>query len=164
MKKKNLKLLLGLLVLVLALMTVLVVGCGDNKNNNENTGDIPFYSTDEEVFTIETPYCNLQYPTKWKDKIDVAGVEHDDGYMVSFSTSIEGQIISLFDIAFEVEKGDLIGKLNSKEETIEVYIVNYDIDSSSYSEDQKMEIGGMNNDINVIISKLLEQYDFELAQ
>ena len=161
MKQKKNKILLITLIVILVFLNLLV-GCSNNDNNT-NGEDAPFYSTDEDVFVIKTPYCDLQYPTKWKDKIVITNGERGECYVVSFFTSVDENTISLFDIIFGGDEGSLLGTLEIDNKSINIYIIEHALDLEQYTEEQQIEIGGMNNDVNVIISKLLEQYNFEIA-
>lgn len=160
MNKK--KLIIVLLLVICLLGTVLVVGCGDKTNNNDvDDSDKTFMPVDEEVFAIETPYGNLKYPAKWEDEVTVEHLE--DPYIVEFRTSIDDEEIRLFDIAFNGTGDSLLGTLTVDGETVQVYVINYNDDISEYTDNQQMSVNEMIIDINVIISKLVDDYGFVLA-
>lgn len=145
-------------LLVILILIMLFSGC--NSDMKENIG---FYSTDEDVFDIETPYCNLQYPVEWEDAVIISNEELDNGYKVNFVAVIEGDELPLFDIVFESNEGAPLGTLKKDGKDISVSLISYNPELENYTEDQQMDFAGMSEDINVIISKLLEQYEFELA-
>ena len=171
--KKNIS-----LVFVILFATMFMLGCTNNSNTVDNTdstegdtetitipsenSEIPFFSTEEELFEIETPYCNLYYPLMWKDQIMIE-FEEDNVYTVKFSAKTDSESIPLFDLKFGGEDGDKIGELTNEEETIELNMISYGFDLDGYSEDMSNDICGMNEDINVIVSKLIELYDFKLV-
>lgn len=175
MKKK-----IGLLFMI-AMLCLFVVGCSDNANENDNNDviendnndisisintddndDIPFFSTEEELFEIETPYCNLYYPIMWNEQILIE-FEEDTVYTVKFSAKLDSKSISLFDLCFGGENGDKIGELTVEDEIIDIKMISYGFELDGYTEDMRNDICGMNEDVNVIISKLIEMYDFELV-
>ena len=156
------KIIVALLLVICLLGIFLVVGCGDKTNNNDvDDSDKTFMPVDEEVFEIETPYCNLKYPTKWEDAVTVEHLE--EPYIVEFRTSIDDEEIQLFDIVFDGTGDSLLGTLTVDGEAVEVYVTNYNDDISGYSDNQQMRVNEMIMDINVIISALVDDYGFELA-
>ena len=50
-----------------------------------------------------------------------------------------------------------------EDEIIDINMVSYGFELEGYSEDMRNDICGMNEDVNVIVSKLIELYDFELV-
>ena len=61
-----------IVIAALLLMIFTMVGC--SKEDDQ----MPFYSTDEEVFATETPYCELAYPTEWEKKVDTKTKEKNE--------------------------------------------------------------------------------------
>ena len=149
------------IILVIALLILVVAGAAFIIGSAKDNTDVPFYTTDETVFAIETPYCDLYYPTKWKDKLGTEVIENGDSYSVKFYTTIDGEEISLFDMNFG-EEGVPLGTLTNDGEEIPVNIINYDTDFSGYTEEEQSDLVEMVEAINVVISKLLENYEFEL--
>ena len=161
MNKK--KLIVALLLVICLLGIVLVVGCGEKTENNDvNDNDKSFMPVDEEVFAIETPYCNLYYPLEWEENTAIQKNETEEGYKVEFCALVDGESIPIFDINFNSENGDELGKLIVDDKTVKVSVVSYNPDVENYSENKQMDISEMIHDINVIISKLIEEYEFEL--
>lgn len=146
-----------IVIAALLLMIFTMVGCSKDD-------DIEFYTTDEAVFEIETPFCNLYYPEKWEEQITTKCVEKNGGYVVSFNTKLDGKDTKVFDIAIGGKKGTLIGSFEKDDQEIKVYVIEHIDDINVFDEDQRMIVGGMMEDINVIISKLIEEYDLEIVQ
>lgn len=154
---------ISLLLAILAVFTLAACGTNEPQPIQEPTAEIaetepPFYTTDEETFDIETKFCNLSYPVKWKDAVSV-DISEDDVYAVSFSA---GEV-KLFALQFGGTEGDKLGTLPNNGEAIEIYINSFDIDPDSMSEDEYLNCCAMEEAVNVIISKLIENYGFEIA-
>ncbi|MDY3238800.1 MAG: hypothetical protein SOW80_01610 [Anaerovoracaceae bacterium] len=138
---------------------VINVACGCSAHKS---GEIDFYSTDEQVYEIETKYCQICYPQKWENEVDIV-ISEESPYTVHFSTAIGEKEVKLFDIIFDEEDGFKIGMLQSDKEIHDLYIVNYDFKRENFSEEDYFKLCEMCDDVNVIISKLLESNNFELA-
>ena len=150
-----------LLVILLVVLIILVV-----KTRKENDEDeYSFYTTEEEVIEIETDYCNLYFPITWKDEIYI-NIEEKEFYSVQFLALMENEDdkVPLFDINFGGNTGVKIGDLSVGNKEAEVFIDSYKIKEDKYTEDEYRKLCGMSEDVNVIISKLIEMYDFKLAQ
>lgn len=124
--------------------------------------EYPFVSTEDEVFLIETPYCDLYYPKAWSNQIEI-NTSEKDSYKVEFLTTIKEEKIKLFDLYFGGNRGDEIGILSVNGKKISIKVESYSIDLEKYSEDEQIDLTGMKEDLNIIISKLIENYDFELV-
>lgn len=154
--KKRIVLIIGLLILVVV-GAVFIIGSAKEDTN------VPFYTTDETVFVIETPYCDLSYPIKWEKELKTEVVENGESYTVKFYTTIDEKNIPLFDVNFGGKEGDPLGTLTCEGNDISVNVINYSTDFSTYSEEEQSDLFEMVEAINVVISKLIETYDFELV-
>ena len=143
--KKTISILLAIIV-VFAL-----TACG-------KPSEVPYYTTDEETFDIETKYCKLSYPTKWKEAVSV-DISETGVYTVSFSA---GET-KLFDLMFGGSEGYLLGTLTQDGNAVEIFLNSYDIEKDRLSEDEYLNRLAMSEDVNVIISRLIENYEFNLA-
>lgn len=133
----------------------------DDGENEEVSVTVTTSDEATEVYEIETPYCTLMYPDKWENKVRTeVGVE--DICEVKFYCAIEGKPeIELFDVIFGGEEGYKIGELYNDNGTISVYVITYDLElDDSWSENEQLEILGMQEDINTIISNLNELNSF----
>ena len=148
--------------LILLLISSFLFGCESEKTTiNNSNEEVPFYTTDEKLFEIETPYCSLYYPITWKDQI-VIEFENEEVYAVKFLAKTDTISINLFDLYFGGNEGTTIGVLTTEDGQLNINMVSYELQLEGYSEDMKIDICGMNEDVNVIVSKLIELYDFVL--
>ena len=103
---------------------------------------------DNTTFDINTDLVILKYPNKWKDEVTIE-VTADT---VKFSCGKE----KLFDLVFKECDGYLLGTYDDTP----IYIISYEFDETEYSEDEKMELYGMAEDVNVILQYLMEDDKF----
>lgn len=96
-----------------------------------------------EVYAIETSLTDLYYPVKWREKVTVDVSDE----LVKFSCNGT----PLFDLSFGGEKGILIGSYDGKE----IRVIDYPL------EDEEMK--NMQEDVNVILSRLMKDEKFVLA-
>ena len=137
-------------ILCILILTFLFVGCTAEKNENGSTFDESVVSTKNNenlTFNIKTDFAILKYPSKYEKDIEVDKTEN----VVSFSC----EKVKLFDISFNDETSDPIGKL--KDGTT-VSIMSYDIDIDSKNYD---ELCAMQEGINIIIDNLVIDYDLK---
>lgn len=159
-KKKNYTVLAVSLLIIVGLFVVIVL-----KDRKENVKDSETKTTflseeeqirSEEVFTIETKYCNLCYPEKWKENLQI-GIDENDVYTVNFSA--DG--IELFDLSFNGEDGYALGTLKTEEGNFVVRVVSYDIDDSIENYETYLM---MQDDINIIIEHMVSDYEFIVGE
>lgn len=151
------------LALVLSLLIPLS-GCSSKENAGDSTSDtteIGFYTTDEECYTIETKYGKLEYPKKWKE-ITKTKIEDGEVYSVKFFCVTSAGDVPLFVMSFNGGEGFLLGSLPVDGENIPVYLDSFKIDQSSISEEEYNNCCTMEEDVNVIISRLIEKNGFIL--
>ena len=140
--------------LLLIILTVFALtACG-----KDDPQPVPYYTTDEETFSIETRYCVLSYPTKWKDATTV-DITDTSVYTVSFSAGA----VKLFDLMFGGTEGYKLGTLPYNGEVLTISLISYDIDCNSMSEEQFFSYCAMQEDVNVIVSRLIENYGFVVS-
>ena len=130
--------------IVLCLLMLFVLSCCAEKREND-----PEASAEDTVFTIKAAGLSLKYPEKWRDKVSVEIGED----AVSFSA---GQT-PLFDLTFNSEQGDILGTVNG-EHPVVIRALLHDIPPSD------SEMAAMQEDINVILSYLVAEYDFVAGQ
>ena len=134
---------------VLVFAIVLLYGCGEDVEIVPN-----YYPVNEETFVIETDYCDLEYLTEWEDDITIEKGYIEDIYTVSFY--YDDKLI--FDISFNGPNDCKIGVLELDGEQIDVCVESYSIDNEAYSEETYMKLCSMQEDVNVIITRLVEKY------
>lgn len=107
---------------------------------------------DTSTFDIQTPVVTMKYPNKWKEKVTVD--VSDDAVKFSCNGT------KLFDLCFVDCDGYLLGTYKDTP----IYIVDYSISKSNYSEEQYSELCTMQDDVNVILQALMKDSNFKLAK
>ena len=108
---------------------------------------------DNETFTIKAGGMALYYPARWQDTIETAVT--DNG--VSFS----GNGVKLFDLSFtESENAIFFGTYQQTP----IYIVSYEIDETQYTEAEYGTLRMMQEDIDVILDRLMSDPNFTLGE
>ena len=148
--KKRIMVLSGLCI-CLTIVIILIGVLGFQKDNSDN------YVGDRETYLIETEYCNLEYPSKWENQITV-NKEKLNGTIIEFYIDD----VHLFDICFDNEDAYPIGKIKIKEQFIEIGVNSYDIQEDEFTEEEYEELCMMQEDLNVILTKLVEDYSMEI--
>lgn len=105
---------------------------------------------------IQTPYCTLQYPQKWADRVQIRTVEEPE-YCVSYSAVLSGrEEIPLFDIVFAEEASNSAGYIQT--ETGELISVNVTVHSqeaeTNRTEEEWTVIREMTDDLNYILERI----------
>ena len=108
---------------------------------------------DNETFTIEAGGMTLYCPARWQDTIETAAT--DNG--VRFS----GNGVKLFDLSFtESENAIFFGTYQQTP----IYIVSYEIDETQYTEAEYGTLRMMQEDIDVILDRLMSDPNFTLGE
>ena len=151
-----------LLILVIAILSVSLFACsekkeadGDNKTTTDSSAaaDEKETAAPVEVFVIKTDYADLKYPKKWEDRVKVDVKDNT----VAFSADKK----PLFDLVFNGKDGFVLGTIKKDDGNIVVRIVDHKLNEK----DKKYnEYAGMQNDVNVIIDHLREDYDFAIEE
>lgn len=146
-------------VIIVGALTAIVIGIVLNENNTNN--DTKVNETQiSDAFEIETKYCSLYYPEKWKNHVDIRYSE-TAGYKVEFYGSIEGkEEMHLFDVCFNSDDGTLLGYFDRKE------VVNISVDvmeisfGADWTQKEMDQIYSMQEDVNFVIEKLELEEDY----
>ena len=153
------------------MMLSLLTGCKSNKASKSDTAKKSTESKEitdsensgEEVFDIKTDYCTLKYPEEYKDTVKTT-VINTGVYAVCFTTTVNNNEVKIFDIVFGGEEGYKLGTLKDGKKSIDVYVKDYSADfPKDISEEDGNRLDVMAQKINVIISNLQKDYDFEIA-
>ena len=137
---------------VLMILTCLIIlsACGKEPQEPLNSAEPEptqiIAEETEPTFTVSAGGLKLKYPEKWKDRVSVTA--EDD--RVCFAC---GEV-KLFDIAFNSEEGGILGTVKEEEYTV-LYVKDYVLET------EDVELYAMQEDINVILQNLMEDYDFE---
>ena len=133
------------------------------EKSNDNKSTQEFYSSDDEVFEINTDYAVLKYPSEYKEIVKTS-VTNENPYTISFTTEINKTDIKLFDIVFGGSDGYKLGTLKKDGKSIEVYTVDYSANFSTELSDEEMNtLNTLTQKINVVISNLIKDYDFKVS-
>lgn len=145
--KKFFPVVLGLMLLVF------LVGCGTQKEDGSvttSTGEGKNASLEDEnaTFVIEAAGLKLQYPLRWQELVSV----DVDASTAAFSFDHE----KLFTLFFNCpDQGNVLGTVCG-DENIVITIEDYDV-----SGDKAVS---MQEDVNVILQHLMEDYDFTAGE
>ena len=173
-RKKKVSLLIPILCIVVGILigilgSMLFMGKGAGKNNAGGQQSTSTNTVEEmlkeDSFKIETEYCDLYYPLKWKEQVRVEVVE-GDVYTVQFYAALEEkEEMHLFDIAFAGEEGIELGYLESENgEEIAVDYISYEPEfGEGWSEEEQNDIYAMAEDVNYIIGMLQKEAGFVSA-
>jgi len=159
-KATVLVLLLSAAVIAVAVLTVLT--CKNKGSDSEQTE-----SPASGMFTVETPYVNLQFPQKWEKDLVIEKNEiltEGDVYRLEVYYAPEGKdMIHLFDISFG-ELNYCLGTINSDGIEIKVDIDNsYELpEGGDYSTEELDAAANMKAYYSEIIEYLqsLENFSF----
>lgn len=157
-------------VLLILLALILVFGiCACKKDGQNGTSDSAvesadpketgdYYRTEDETYTIETPYGPLYYPVMWKDTVKIDMMEEGSVCKVSFNAMLDTYTVPLYTIVFgESETGYLICNLPTDNGTVAVYCEDQSAGQSEKLSDASKETYMlMSESINVIIANLMD--------
>ena len=141
--------------LVLCLCFVVALAACGGDNGSTSNGDTQSTESlksnvidpDEEVFVIETDYCDMKYPSKWEKKVKIDVTPEK----VSFATA-DGEV-KLFDLCFGGEEGYVYGTLTG-DKPVEIRVVSYDIDENLKNFE---ECCIMQDNMNIILQYLVDE-------
>ena len=168
--KKNNKLIIALgiilFVLVLIVIALLMKSKFDNEDSVDATDVVEVAPTveqqieEEEAYKVKTDYVNLYYPKKWKNQIEIE--ESDDSNTVLFYATIKDKDKQhLFDILFNSEEGYKIGTVEKDGKAVSVNLISYDLEfDSNWTEDEKLIVIAMQEDVNYIMGMLEKEDTF----
>lgn len=166
-------------ILSVLLTAVILVACSEDKTDDETataTADsaatVAVDNTPETetavdgknsllsvpTFSIDTPYCEIKYPTMWEDNVSFRQLT-DDGYTLCFYSKAGDNNVRIFDLSFNTGQGSQLGTI-SNEARDTLWLTSYDLDSSEYTENQLQIFSEMRDDINIILANLENDYGF----
>ena len=143
-----------LLAVILATLFIcgIFAACGDDKKGKE---DKEGKEGSDELFTIETEYADLRYPSKWEDKVKVDTLD-DNLHTVRVSSDSK----SIFDITF-TDGNTMLGTLTTDDGPVNVYVLFYELDKKDKNYE---DYAAMQDDVNVITENLAKDYDFSIGK
>jgi len=160
------------LVLCLLVLCSLLAACSKGTNDIATADSATVYEKPEvngedsmlkiQTYDIKTPYCTLKYPAQWEDAVKVTE-KNDGNYTLSFVGTVDDKSFPLFDLVFDSDTGIKLGTLNG-DEPHTISMIAYDIDESKCDDSQAVIFSGMQEDVNIIITNLKKDYDFQTKQ
>lgn len=148
---------MALVIAVLAAFS----GCAAGDPNKADTTE-GLVTADEEYYIIETKYANLEYPDKWKDIIKTE-ITDEDVYSVKFFCVTSDGDVPLFNMSFNGGDGYCLGTLTVNKTDVPVYLECFEIDNNTVTGEDYGNCCAMEEDVNVIISRLVEKYGMKLS-
>ena len=118
----------------------------------------------DDAIKIETPYCDLYYPDKWEDQVRVVKNSAGDEYIVEFYGTVGAHSeTKLFDFVLNSADG-AIGYIDHKKHgSVGVKIETFRTEGLDlWSEDDRLELCSMQEDVNFIIDNLIALEDLEI--
>lgn len=138
-----------------------IAGC-TNKNNTDVDNSATRDSVEIgniDVFLTDVGYCEIAYPKKWQDYVIVDRETEND--VVKFSGRLGENEVPLFDIYFNDTNAANIGTITTDNGDVTVGFTMYEFDKKKNTDKYYDQYCAMCDDINVIIAKLHEMYNFK---
>lgn len=163
------KRIISVLILVLAVMFLCSACAGnsgiatpDSVSTEDSTEKSAVNGKDSllsvQTYEIKTPYCTLKYPAMWEDAVKIT--ENNNKTVYSFTATVDGKTIKIFDLAFDSKDGIMLGSFkNEGEHTLSMRAET--INEKDCTADQYRLFMGMQEDVNVIIANLKVDYEFK---
>lgn len=145
MTKKNICVKIILAAIVLALIAVGIF-LGMRADKQEPEGDI----------CVKTPYCEVVYPGKWKDRVETR-IQDGDNYVVTFCMrDTDRKEHPVFSLSFVDGSGTYVGSvLTEEQETVDVFLETFDVaETADWEQSEKEIFYAMRDDINVTLEHL----------
>lgn len=143
------------MTILLALVMLLTITACNIKENAENNGSETDTTSTGEInmedstFSILVCGLTLKYPLKWQDKVSVTTSEN----RVCFAYGDT----KLFDLTFNTDEGDILGTVEGEEYTV-IRMVSYSFET------ENQELYAMQEDVNVILQNLMNDYTFVVGE
>ena len=131
------------------------------KSAETTEAENPFDLDESELYSIETDYCTLKYPLKWQNSTKTV-ITQDGAYSITFYALTSCGEVRLFDLIFGESESYRLGSLTTDAGTVDVHMESYEIDKTSVTEEDYLNCYFMEEDINVIINELSDDYGFVL--
>lgn len=109
--------------------------------------------------SVETPYCNLNYPAQYKDKLTTkVKSESNDKYIVEFYGNTSGKTIHIYDIEFDNASKNKVGCIKTKDGDI----IGFGYTMADFTSDNKLSqeeidsFAELQETVNFIVNDLTE--------
>ena len=134
------------------------------KGNPPETNEPPLNGDGVPAATnvIETPYCNLRYPSEYLDHLEVKEISENGVYGVQFLCTLSIGQQKLFAVHFgQGAPGDFFGYLIRESEKTSIYIECYElISSETLSEEENRMYYYMMDAVNEVVRSISEAEGF----
>lgn len=123
---------------------------------NKDLSEKPNDSVDVSQGIVTTPYCELKYPSSWKEQITFRTFSDKNGLSYCFNAKIDQKEYELFTVYFgNSEKGNLFGYLPADKDDIPVYIYCNNLkDINNISETELSQLYAMMEGINDVAQSI----------
>lgn len=146
---------------VIIMLMACVAGCASKKNAESDINSVQTAVTVNDQ-TVKTAFASLQIPSDCLGKIQHMEIAEGDVTMEVFSMLPEDGGRELFRICFGgTQMGTPIGLLMTGDEEIPVSVVTSEYDINAFSEDEKEVYFGIMDQLNAILSSILEHENFK---
>lgn len=156
-----------MLFAMLAVLMIFTAACGAGGASittqpSESGG--AFFRSEDDTFAVNTPYCVLRYPSQWENSVKTVVDERASGCAVSFIAEFGAEQVPLFTFEIgDISDGFELGSIETKDGMKTVWMIDHSDElNSELSIDDKEQYMEMCEDVNVIISNLVYEYDMIL--
>lgn len=126
------------------------------ENRAPAVKEVPEETAVVNFMQIETPYCILQYPASWEDRLSVEHFESEDVYRVAFYCHLEGhEQLLMFTVLLGGDEGEQMGVVtNAKGITVPVNLLMNTPSEDGLQDDELEILHTMQEAVNVLIQQL----------
>ena len=119
----------------------------------------------EDPTNIHTPYMQIVLSDQWQHMLRCEALQETENYTLYFYGRVEGkQEMRLFDLIFGQSDAYQLGTLLVRGKEVGVYVESYNLDmDETWTEQQRYDILGMQNQINTILQQLLSMDNFTMS-
>lgn len=111
------------------------------------------------TISVETPYCSLNYPSQYKDKLTTkVKSDSDDKYVIEFYGNDADKSVHIYDIEFDNSSKNKIGSIKTKDGNV----IGFGYTLADFTSDDKLSqeeidsFSELQETVNFIVSDLTE--------
>lgn len=119
----------------------------------------------ENPTNIQTPYMQIVLSDQWQSMLRCEVLQETENYSLYFYGRVEGKKeMRLFDLIFGQSDAYLLGTLLVRGREVGVYVESYDLNiDETWTEQERYDILGMQNQINTILQQLIAMDHFTMS-
>ena len=157
----NVVLLISLCVAITVIVVLSVFLIGKSGNSSPDSGGVTQsaddFNDENKTYGIDTPYCTVQYPEKWKQYLKNTESEENGVFRQTYYCVLNNKETELFSIYFgAVENTTVIGNIIHDGSRIPFSVSSAELmPNSGFSEEEKDIIKGMDYAVNTIIESVI---------